>query len=72
MSNPSIENIIKTVTDIELDESDDADIKEIKQMMGDIMTKDLKIDSPWEMINFGIKMASDSDGSKMQGLTQKI
>ena len=63
---------MKTVTDIELDESDDADVKEIKEMMGEIMQKDLKIDSPWELINFGLKMASDADGSEMKDLTKKI
>jgi hypothetical protein len=30
MSNPSLENILKTVMDIELDETDDEDVKEIK------------------------------------------
>jgi hypothetical protein len=41
-------------------------------MMGEIMTKDLKIDSPWEIMTFGMKMASDTEGKEMQELTQKI
>ena len=33
MENPSMENVLKTVINLQMDDSDDEDLKEIKQLL---------------------------------------
>lgn len=72
MVNPSMENILKNVMDLQNDESEDQEIKEIKDLMSQIMKDDLKLDSPFEIMTFGLKlmMEEESDRNKeMQELS---
>lgn len=56
IKNPSMETIIQSVLEIQNDESDDQDIKEIKALMQTILKEDLKIDSPFDLVTKGMKL----------------
>ena len=58
MENPSMENILKNIVNLQMDDSEDEDLKEIKSLFNQIVKEDLKIDSPFEMLTFGLKLAA--------------
>jgi hypothetical protein len=75
MENPSMENIVKNVIDLQNDESDDQEIKEIKELMSQVLKEDLKVDSPFEILTFGMKMMFEEEeqrNKEVQELAEKV
>lgn len=55
--NPSLENLLKDVMKFtEDDKEEDPELKEIRQMIKDVIKEDLKLNSPFDMMAFAVKM----------------
>jgi pantoate kinase len=64
---PSLENVFKNLVNFGADEdaANDPELKEIQDIIKSIMKEDLKIETPFDVITFGLKMmASQAAGSE--------
>lgn len=67
MKDPSLENVFKNLVNFGADEdaANDPELKEIQDIIKSIMKDDLKIETPFDVITFGLKMmASQADGTE--------
>ena len=56
VENPTIENVMKTLAKFTSDEMEDPELKEIQAMLKDAIKEDLEISSPFDMMQFGLKL----------------
>lgn len=59
MENPSMDNILSNLVSLSQDESDVEELKEIKELMNEIMHEDLEIGSPMELFTYGLKLMGE-------------
>ena len=64
VNHPLLENMLKTLLTLsqgDASESDDPELKELQQLTSEILHEDLKLNSPWEMLTFGMKLMAGPD-----------
>mmetsp|Transcript_3730 Transcript_3730/g.5633 ORF Transcript_3730/g.5633 Transcript_3730/m.5633 type:complete len:368 (-) Transcript_3730:1301-2404(-) len=60
VENPSLENVMKTLTNFQSNDNEDEDpeVKELQGLVKEVMDEDLEIKSGFDLMAFGLKMAS--------------
>lgn len=59
VNHPSMENMMKTLMNLasgEGEDSDDPEFKELQDLIRDIVKEDMKLETPWDIMAFGMKM----------------
>lgn len=68
VNHPTMENMMKTLMTLsqgEGEETDDPELKELQELVKDILKEDLKLETPFDMLTFGMKlMAGGTDMRK--------
>ena len=73
MENPSLENIMKNLMNLQKEE--DEEFKEIKTFISEVMKEDLKMETPFELMTYGMKMMmkeEDDRTKEMKEIADKI
>lgn len=73
MDNPTLPNILKNI--MEMQNEDDEEFKEVKDFIGDLMKEDLKMDSPFELMTYGMSLMMKDEterSDEMQQIAVKV
>lgn len=59
VNHPTMENMMKTLLSLshgEGEATDDPELQELQKLIGDILKEDMKLETPFDMLAFGMKM----------------